>query len=56
MTEEDLGSEFDENETRPVLDGCQSPGPAIYVQDDESLKVVGTCFNSDNAFVGESRF
>lgn len=43
-------------ETRSVLDGCQNPGHALYVQDDESLKVVGTCFNSDNAFVEESRF
>lgn len=44
------------NSTRAVLDGCQSPGHAIYVQDDESVKVVGTCFDSDAIFIMESEF
>lgn len=44
------------NTTRPVLDGCQNPGHAIYLQDEESLKVVGTCFNSDNIFIMKSVF
>ena len=42
------------NNTRPVLEGCQSPGHAIFIQDSKSIKVVGTCFNSDNYFIMES--
>jgi len=55
-TEVSAGGNIISNNTRPVLDGCQSPGHAIYIQDDESLKVVGTCFGSDAIFIMESEF
>ena len=42
------------NNTRPTLEGCESPAHAIYIQDDESLKIVGTCFGSDAYFITES--
>jgi hypothetical protein len=43
-------------QTRLVPSGCMNPGHAAYVEDGMGLKIVGTCFNSDNAFVQESRF
>lgn len=42
------------NNTRSVLNGCQSPGHAIYIEDAESLKILGTCYNSNHYFVVES--
>ncbi len=40
--------------TNPVLDGCKSPGHAVYVQDAESWKILGTCYDSDSYFIVES--
>lgn len=35
-------------------DGCSNPGHAILIQDAESWKIAGTCYNSDNYFIIES--
>ncbi len=40
--------------TRSVPGGCQNPGHAIYVHDDEGLKIVGSCYSSSNYFIIES--
>lgn len=42
------------NSTRSVLEGCINPGHAIYVEDAEGLKILVTCFDSNNYFVVES--
>lgn len=42
------------NNTQPVLEGCQSPGHAIFVHDSESLKIVGTCYDSGTYFIMDS--
>jgi hypothetical protein len=39
------------NTTRSVLDGCQSPGHAIYIQDSEGFKILATCFNSNSYMI-----
>jgi hypothetical protein len=44
------------NQTRAAPAGCLNPGHAIYVEDAEGLKVVGTCYTSDNYFIEGSRF
>jgi hypothetical protein len=41
--------------TYAAPEGCQSPGHAIYVQDAEGVKVVGTCYDSKAYFIIESR-
>lgn len=42
--------------TRAVLEDCVNPGHALYLRDSGSLKVVYTCYGSDNYGVEASRF
>lgn len=42
------------NNTRTALDGCQSPGHAIYMEDSEGLKILATCYNSNSYMIFES--
>ncbi|HYE95310.1 MAG TPA: hypothetical protein VD962_03815 [Rubricoccaceae bacterium] len=44
------------NMTRAAPAGCVNPGHVIYVRDTAGLKVVGTCYGSDNYFIDPSRF
>jgi hypothetical protein len=44
------------NATSAAPSGCLNPGHAIYVEDAEGLKVVGTCYTSDHYFIEDSRF
>jgi hypothetical protein len=58
ITEIELGADGSvvSNATRAAPTGCLNPGHAIYVEDAEGLKVVGTCYTSDNYFIEDSRF
>lgn len=42
------------SDTRGAPEGCLNPGHAVYEQDDQGLKVVGTCYSSDNYFIVDS--
>lgn len=42
------------NSSRQVLDGCESPGHAIYIEDSEGFKILATCYNSGSYMIFES--
>jgi len=44
------------SEAGSVPAGCTGAGHAVYVEDDAGLKVVGTCYSSNQYFIMESRF
>jgi hypothetical protein len=44
------------SETATVPTGCTGAGHAVYVEDDSGLKIVGTCFSSNQYYIVESRF
>jgi hypothetical protein len=44
------------SETTSVPAGCTGAGHAVYIQDAAGLKIVGTCYSSNQYYIVESRF
>jgi hypothetical protein len=44
------------SETASVPAGCTGAGHAVYIEDDAGLKIVGTCYSSNQYYIVESRF
>jgi hypothetical protein len=44
------------SESSNVPAGCTGAGHAVYVEDDAGLKIVGTCYSSNQYYITESRF
>jgi hypothetical protein len=44
------------SQTASVPAGCTGAGHAVYIEDDAGLKIVGTCYSSNQYYIVDSRF